>query len=424
MPEACDLLVTDLAELVTCAPGAPGPLAGDIPAERLGVVPGPAAVAIRGDRIVAAGPARDVSAAVAPRETWRAEGRVGLPGFVDPHTHPVFVGTREHEWEMRLAGKTYQQIAAAGGGIRDSVRRLRAATPEALRTAVRAHLDALLRHGVTTAEAKSGYGLSPAHELTSLEALADVARTHPVRIVPTFLGAHEIPDEHRAEPERYVRAIVEEMLPAVAARRLAAYCDVFCERGVFDADQSRRILAAATARGLALRLHADEFAPSGGAELAAELGAHSADHLGAATDEGLRRMAAAGVTPVVLPGTAFFLGLAPPRVRVMRDLGMPVALGTDFNPGSSPTASPQMVWTLACVLLRMSPAEALAGLTVNAAHALRLAGEVGRVPPGYRADLVLATAPSWRAIPYQFGVNHVDGVVAGGKVVIRDGRRV
>ncbi|MCI0340552.1 MAG: imidazolonepropionase [Planctomycetales bacterium] len=424
MPEPCDLLVRNLAELVTMAPGAPGPLRGKVPPEALGLVAGPAAVAIGGGKVLAAGPERDVAGAFSPRETLDAEGRVGLPGFVDPHTHPVFVGTREDEFERRLAGTTYQEIAASGGGIRSSVRRLRAAPPEAVRAAVRAHLDSLLLHGVTACEAKSGYGLSLESEVKSLEALRDVARDHPVRVVPTFLGAHEFPDEFREDREGYVRLVAETMIPAVARAKLARFCDVFCESGVFDAAQSRRVLEAAARAGLGIRLHADEFAPSGGAELAAELRASSADHLGAATDVGLGALARAGVTPVLLPGTAFFLQIPPPKARRMLDLGLPVALGTDMNPGSSMTSSPQLVWTLACVLLRMTPAEALAGLTVNAAHSLGLGSECGRLAPGYGADLLLLDVPSWRYVPYHFGVNHVDTVVAGGRVAVRGRRRI
>ncbi len=424
MAAPCDLLVRNIGELATLAPGAPGPLRGRVPPEALGLVPGPAAVAIRDGRVLAAGPEREVAPAFSPREALDAEGRVGLPGFVDPHTHPVFVGTREDEFEKRLAGASYQEIAAAGGGIRASVRRLRAAAPDALRASVRAHLDSLLLHGVTTCEAKSGYGLSLEAELKSLEALRDVARDHPVRVVPTFLGAHEFPDEFREDREGYVRLVAETMVPEVARRGLARFCDVFCEKGVFDALQSRRVLEAAARAGLGIRLHADEFAPSGGAELAAALHASSADHLGAATDAGLEALAKAGVTPVLLPGTALFLQIPPPKARRMLDLSLPVALGTDMNPGSSMTSSPQLVWTLACVLLRMTPAEALAGLTVNAAHSLGLDGECGRLAPGYRADLLLLDAPSWRYVPYHFGANHVDTVVAGGRVVVRGRRRV
>jgi imidazolonepropionase len=421
--DPCDLLIRNIGELVTMAPGSPEPIRGRVRPAQLGIFAGPAAVAIHGRRIVAAGTETEVAALVEPARTIDAGGTVALPGFVDPHTHPAFVGTLQGEFAARCSGGPYQEIAAAGGGIRSSVRTLRGADLAATTTAVRSHMDALLRHGVTTAEVKSGYGLSTESELRSLEAIAAVAADHPVRMVPTFLGGHEFPDEFQDDKDGYVTLVCEEMIPQVAARGLAVYCDVFCEEGVYTPAQSRRVLEAGKAAGLQIRLHADEFAPSGGAELAAEFGAHSADHLGAATKGALEQMAAADVVPVLLPGTSFYLGLPKPNVQWMLDRGMPVALGTDFNPGSSMTSSPQMIWTLACVQLGMSPAEALAAITVNAAYSLRLADEVGRIAAGYRADLLLCDVPDWQYIPYHFGANHVDTVVCAGEVVV-EGRRL
>jgi imidazolonepropionase len=423
MSDPCDLLVRNIGELVTLAPGHPEPIRGRVKREQLGVFAGPAAVAIRGRLIVAAGAEAEVAALVEPARTLDAGGKVVIPGFVDPHTHPAFVGTRQGEFAARCSGVPYQEIAAAGGGIRSSVRTLRGADEAETVACVRRHMDSLLLHGVTTAEVKSGYGLSTESEIRSLRAIAEVGAGHPVRMVATFLGAHEFPDEFQEDRDGYVELVCSEMIPRVAEEQLAVYCDVFCEEGVYTPAQARRVLEAARAAGLQIRLHADEFAPSGGAELAAEFGAHSADHLGAATEPALEQMAAADVVPVLLPGTSFYLGLPKPNVAWMLDRGMPVALGTDFNPGSSMTSSPQMIWTLACVQLGMSPAEALAAVTVNAAYSLRMADEVGRIAAGYRADLLLCDVPDWQYIPYHFGANHVDTVVCAGEVVV-EGRRL
>jgi imidazolonepropionase len=423
MSEPCDLLVLGCGAAVTLAPGAPEPIRGAPSTEQLGVIRGPAAIAIRDGLIRAVGPEAEVSAAFEGARTIDAEGRVALPGFVDPHTHPVFVGTREGEFEARCSGMPYQEIAASGGGIRASVRKLRGADVHEIEGSLRAHLDSLLMHGVTTAEVKTGYGLSPQSEMASLQAIARVGVDHPLRLVPTFLGAHEFPDEFQDDREAYVDLVCNTMLPQVADTGLATYCDVFCEAGVFTPEQSRRVLGVAKQAGLALRLHADEFEASGGAELAAEMGAHSADHLGAATEGGLAKMLAADVVPVLLPGTSFFLQLPVPKVRWMLEHQMPVALGTDFNPGSSMTTSPQMIWTLACVLYHMSPASALAGLTVNAAYSLRMAHEVGRLVAGYRADVILCDVENWRYMPYHYGVNHVDTVIVRGKLAV-EGRRL
>ena len=310
MSEPCDLLIRNIGELVTLAPGHPEPIRGRVKTDQLGIVEGPAAVAIRGRVIVAAGAEAEVTAGVEPARTIDAQGRVAIPGFVDPHTHPAFVGTRQGEFAARCSGVPYQEIAAAGGGIRSSVRSLRAADHETTAAAVRHHVDQLLLHGVTTAEVKSGYGLSTESELRSLRAIAEVAADHPVRMVATFLGAHEFPDEFQDDKDGYVDLVCNEMIPQVAQEGLAAYCDVFCEEGVYTPAQARRVLSTAQAHGLNIRLHADEFAPSGGAELAAELGAHSADHLGAAIESALVQRAAADVVPILLPGKVVYLGLA------------------------------------------------------------------------------------------------------------------
>lgn len=359
-----------------------------------------------------------------------ADGGVVTPGLVDPHTHLLFAGTRERELVLRQQGAGYLEILQAGGGILSTVGATRAADAEALAAHGRRWLDEMVRHGVTTVEAKSGYGLDLPTELRLLEVAHQLGAEGPVDVVPTYLGAHAVPPEFRSRPEgaeAYVRHVIEEQLPGVAAQGRARSCDVFCEQGVFTADQSRRILQAAQGYGMAVRLHADELAPSGGAELAAELGALSADHLHAPSDEGVAALAAAaeGPNPTVatlLPATTWFLMTdeAAPARRLI-DAGVPVALGTDFNPGTSPTPNLPLVMTVACLEMRLSPAEALAAVTVNAAHALGMADEVGSLEPGKAADLVIWRAPDVGQLPYWVGADLVDVVVKRGRVVYRRG---
>jgi imidazolonepropionase len=345
--------------------------------------------------------------------------RLVTPGLIDPHTHPVFGGTREDEFEMRCDGRTYVEIAAKGGGIRRSVRQLREASKADLSRALRAVCDGFLKLGTTTIEAKSGYGLSTETELLSLEVVKDVAATQPLELVPTFLGAHEVPDEWRSDPEGYVRLVCEEMLPEVARRKLADACDVFCEKGVFSVEQSRRILERAKALGLKVKLHADEIHPTGSAELAAEVGALSADHLVHVSDEGMTRMRERGVVPILLPATSFFIKLPQDAPGAeMKRRGLALALATDFNPGSSPTRSLPLVMTFACVKYGMTPAEALTACTVNAAHALGLGDRLGVLAPGFQADVVAWDLPNHRALPYRFGENFAAVVVKRGEVVV------
>jgi imidazolonepropionase len=323
------------------------------------------------------------------------------PGFVDPHTHPVFFDTRELEFEMRIQGKSYLEIAAAGGGIRSSVRSLRMADRSELKQRVRRRLDDFLKLGTTTIEAKSGYGLSVESELETLRILKELTAEHPLDIRATFLGAHEYPDEYRDRHQDYIDLIVGEMLPTVVREKLAEFCDIFCEDGVFSVTESRQVMEAAKTLGLGLRIHADEFKSIGGVELAARLKAVSADHLTTITEHGILALKESGVIPVLLPATTFFLGsdyYAPGRK--MWDAGLPVALATDFNPGSSMTQSMPLVISLACLKMHLSPLEALQAATIHAARSLKLDQRVGSLEPGKQADFIIWDFKHYQGIPY------------------------
>lgn len=414
-PEA-DLLIENAAQLLTLSPVIDSGLAED----RLGIIPR-GNVAIKGGRVLWAGPSHQTSRHITLSlgvKTLDASGKVVMPGFIDSHTHLVFAGSREKEFELRIKGATYQEIAAEGGGIKSTVQRTRQATKEELVAIGKKHLDTMLSLGTTTVEAKSGYGLSTKEEIKMLEVLQDLVREHPLDIVPTFLGAHEIPPEYAGKKEDYVRLVVEEMIPAVGKRKLATFCDVFCEEAVFSLEDSRLILEAGRRFGLLPKLHADELTPLGGAELAAELGAASADHLLFVSEKGMEALAEKGVVATLLPGTAFFLSLdryAP--ARRMIEKGVTVALATDFNPGSSMTQSLPLITTIACTQMRLTPAEAILGVTINAARALRKENDIGSLSPGKQADLVILDIPDYRHLSYHFGVNHVWKVIKKGKVV-------
>jgi imidazolonepropionase len=388
-------------------------------------------------RIVAVGPRGDLERALEsdgyPLGRFaRLDARGGsvTPGLVDPHTHLLFAGSREDELELRQRGAGYMEILAAGGGILSTVAATRAASAEALAAHGRRWLDEMLGHGTTTIEAKSGYGLDLATELRLLAVVHELSKAGPIEIVSTFLGAHAVPPEYRSRPdgtEAYVRSVIDDQLPGVAAQGRARFCDVFCEDGAFTADQSRRILQAASGFGLLPRLHADELVPSGGAELAAEIGAVSADHLAAPSDAGVAAMAeaAADGRPVVatlLPATTWFLMKdhhAPARRFIER--GIPVAIGTDFNPGTSPTASMPLAMTVACLSLGLSPDEALVAATINAAYAVGLGDEIGSLEAGKAADLVIWNVPTSRQIPYWPAADLVRSVVKRGRVVLDRG---
>jgi imidazolonepropionase len=378
----------------------------------LDVIPG-GAVLVRDGLIEAVGPYREVKATAAGAEVVEVEG-VLFPGFVDAHTHAVFGMARLDDHERRARGMDYQAIAAEGGGILSSVRDLRARSVEDLRERTARRLRHLLDHGTTTVEVKSGYGLETDAELRTLAVIGDLAAGPPT-LVPTFLGAHEVPLEYRSRRDEYVRLVIEEMLPAVAAQGIARFCDVFCEPGVFTPEESRRMLLAARSHGLGLKLHADELDGSGGAELAAELGAVSADHLARASDAGIAALAASATVAVLLPGTMLFLGKtdrAPARALI--DRGAAVALATDFNPGSSPGVSLPLMATLGVSQLRMTPAEAIIAITANGAAAIGRSGDRGQLAPGFPADLTLAAVRDWRELVYWYGANLITGVWAMG----------
>lgn len=411
-----DLIVERAGQLLTLFPGENANTAED----KLGLVPD-GSVAVKGETIVWAGPDREIGKHIvlsAGGLRVNARGKVVTPGFIDSHTHPVFAGSRALEFELRIKGATYQQIAQAGGGIKSTVENTRTASKEDLTDLGLRRLEEMLSLGTTTVEAKSGYGLSVADEIRMLEVLRDLDRKHPVDIVPTFLGAHEIPTEYAGRKQDYVRLVIDEMIPEVASRKLASFCDVFCEEGVFSLEESRRILEKGAELGLRPKLHADELTPLGGSELAAEVGAVSADHLLFASEKGMEMMAEKGVVATLLPGTAFFLFMgryAPARKMVEK--GLAVALATDFNPGSCMTQSLPLITTIACTQMRMTPAECILGITRHAARAIDREDTLGSLEPGKQADFLLLDIPDYRHLSYHFGINHVDRVFKKGREV-------
>lgn len=351
-----------------------------------------------------------------------ATGKIVTPGLIDPHTHLVHAGTRENEYAMRLKGKTYMEIMNAGGGIHATTRATQQATHDELYEQSTKRLNQFLQHGVTTVEAKSGYGLTLEDELKQLEVAEQLNKEHPVDLVSTFMGAHAVPLDEKNNPDKFVDRVIEEMLPEVARRKLATFNDVFCERGVFTPEQSKRILEAGKAYGLTPKIHADEIEPYAGAELAAEVGAISAEHLLKASDEGIRSMAEAGVIGVLLPGTAFFLMAEYAQARRMIDAGVAVALSTDANPGSSPTISLPFIMNLGCLNMGMTPEEVLTATTINAAHAIGCANEAGSLEAGKKADITIWDVPNYLFLSYQYGMNHVDTVIKAGKQLVVGGR--
>lgn len=424
-PRVADLVVTDISELVTLR-GDGTPRTAKALCD-IGIVKDGALAAHEG-RIVAAGAREDVLRAMKPTASCHsisAQGGVVMPGFVDCHTHLVFAGYRLDEYEWRVAGTPYAEIAARGGGIAKSVGHVRATSEPALLAASEARLRSAVAHGTTTIEIKSGYGLDLENEMKQLRVVRELAARLPVTVVPTFLGAHAIPPEYREKREDYVRLVIDEMIPAVAREGLAEFNDVFCEVGAFSREETERILRSGQRAGLKARIHAEELTDSGGAVLAAELGARSADHLKKIGPEGINRMAAAGVFGVLLPGTSFglpSLDFAPARAMV--EAGMRLAIATDFNPGSSTCESMSMMIAIACSHMRLSPAEAIAMATYNPAFVLGREREVGSLEAGKRADFIVLNAEDHREVANHFGVNPVRRVFVAGAEYGRTDTRV
>ena len=410
------LLFVGAAQVATCAGPARARRGGEL--ADAGVRPRGTAVACVAGRIAAVGPLDELERRHPDADRVDCGGRLLTPGLVDSHTHAVFGRARYEEQELRATGVPYLEIARRGGGIHASVRDLRARSEDELVEFALPRLRRIAAHGTTTVEIKSGYGLSLDDELKTLRAIRRLQALLPLRLVPTWLGAHELPEEYRARADgrrAYLRLLVHEMLPAVVGEGLARFADVFCEPGVYGVEESRLLLEAARGAGLGVKLHADELATSGGAELAVALGAASADHLAAVSEAGVRALGAGGTVATLLPGTMLFLGSARQApARTLIDAGAPVALASDFNPGTSPTVNFPLVLALAVSQLRLSAAEALVAGTVNGAAALLLAGGVGQLAPGFAADVALFDAEDVRELPYWYGDRLCRGTWVGG----------
>ncbi len=346
-----------------------------------------------------------------------ASGKVVMPGFVDSHTHMMFAGSREHEFSLRSQGATYQQIADQRGGILNTVQHVRAASKRELKKTTSRYLTDMMRHGTTTVEIKSGYGLEMDSEIKMLEAINELKNEEIMTIVPTFIGAHAVPPEYNGGSDAYVREITEEMIPYIGKKNLAAFCDVFCEKGYFDLDEAERVLVKGKKFGMVPKIHADELTPLGGAQLAAKIGAVSADHLENVTDKGIAALRRSDVVATLLPGVSFFLGHGYAPARKLIDAGVPVAIATDFNPGSCMSYSMPMMMTIACTQMQMTPEEALTASTVNAAAALNMSSTVGSIEIGKNADLIIADIPDYRFMAYHFGTNHVWKTIKNGTIL-------
>ncbi len=423
MAERADLLIF-AGKVVTSNGASEKPLSGEKLSQIEVISEG--AVAVKDGKIVAVGPEKEVGEKFPQEQARRvieAPGKTLTPGLIDPHTHTVFGGSREEEFALRISGVPYLEILKKGGGILDTVRATRETPYEALLEKSRKHLDRMLGQGTTTAEVKSGYGLDLDTEMKMLQVIKQLDREHFMDLEATFLGAHALPPEYRERPDDFIDFMAEEVLPRVAEGKLAKNCDIFCEEGIFDIEQSRRLLRKALELGFEIRFHADEMVSLGGAELAAELGARSADHLLKISKEGMQAMSEKGVVATLLPATPFTLmknEYAPAREII--DSGVAVALASDFNPGSCPTHSLPLVMTLACLQMKLTPEEALNGVTINAAHSLGRAQEIGSIEVGKQGDLVIWDAPNHRFLPYHYGSNLAETVIKRGRVVAESGR--
>ncbi len=414
--EKVDLLIVNADEIVTLAGDNDKPRVGK-QMQELGIVRN-GGLAVKDGRILAVGKTPEIARSFKSENMIGANGKTVLPGFVDPHTHLVFAGSREDEFQMRIEGASYMEILKARGGILRTVRETRKASAEKLVNYGTETLDAMLEHGTTTVEAKSGYGLTTRDEIKILEVIQRLNRLHSVDVVPTFLGAHAVPSEFSNNPSGYVDLIIEEMIPKVTEKGLAEFCDVFCEKGAFSLEQSRRILNAGRNSGLKSKLHADEMTTLGGAELAAGICAVSAEHLLFSSNKGIKAMAEKNVIATLLPAAAFSLMNGRyADARVMINLGVPVALGTDFNPNCW-VESQQLVIAFACHSMKLTPAEGITATTINAAHAISRAGEVGSLEVDKKADIIVLDVPNHKFLGYRFGVNLIDKVIKNGRIVI------
>ncbi|WP_202080512.1 imidazolonepropionase [Caldalkalibacillus salinus] len=421
-PTHVDILLTHIGQLLTMNHDHDQPVTG----EQMNHVPmlEDAVVGIKDGRIAYIGQMQDqTTQQIKSDQMIDCKGKLVTPGLVDPHTHLVFGGSREHEFDLKLKGIPYLDILAQGGGILSTVEMTRRATEDELYDKATFHLERMLSYGMTTIEAKSGYGLDRETELKQLRVVKRLQQEQDTDIVSTFLGAHAIPKEWKQDPDGMLDLMID-ILDEVKREELAEFVDIFCETGVFTVEQSKRYLAAAKDKGFGLKIHADEIDPLGGTELAAALGATSADHLVGSSDNGIEQLAANKVTAVLLPGTSFYLGKTEhARARTMIENQVSVALSTDFNPGSSPTENIQFIMNLAALQLKMNPAEVWNAVTVNAAHAINRGHSVGQIREGWQADVVLWDAPNYQYIPYHYGVNHVNTVIKKGKIKVVRGCR-
>ena len=407
------LAVLHVSQLVTLA-GPTRPRVGAEMAELAIIRDG--GMLIHDAKIDSVGPSDEIQRKSRGAQIVDARGRVVLPGFVDAHTHLVFAGNRLDDFERRTRGESYEQISKAGGGIWSTVEKTRAASEQDLLAQAKRHADWFLRCGTTTVEVKSGYGLTLEDELKILRVMRSLNEESPLDIVPTFLGAHAVPRE--MDTDEYIELVIDQMLPRIAKEKLAEFCDVFCERGYFEVEQSRRILTAARKLGIKLRIHADQLSNFGGAKLAAELEATTADHLEKTDRDGIAAMKSAGVQPILLPGSVFALGSSDyPRAREMIQAGLAVVVATDFNPGSSPTPSIPMILSLACTQMKMSPAEAITAATINAAYGLNRGDRIGSLERGKLATFSVFDCEDYRELAYWFGLPQTHSVYVKGEGV-------
>jgi imidazolonepropionase len=414
--ESADILIVNAEEMLTLAGSSQTPRVGKQMRE-LGIIRD-GALAIREGKILAVGKTSEVTKSFRGEYVLSAKGKTILPGFVDPHSHLVFAGSREDEFQMRVEGASYMDILSSGGGVLKTAKETHKARTEKLVERGIERLDTMLAHGTTTVESKSGYGLTTEDELKILEANRRLNQLHCMNVVSTFMGANVVPLEYRNATEEYVDLIIEEMIPRVAKQSLAEFCDVFCERGTFGLEHSKRILTAGKKNGLKPKIHADQMSALGGAEIAADIGAISADHLNYSSAKGVKAIAEKNIVAVLLPAAIFsMMGSKYPNARLMIDNLAPVALGTDFNASCNIT-NQQLVIAMACHLLRMTPAEAITATTINAAHAICRANEVGSLEVGKRADVTVLGVPNHVFVGYSFGANLVEKVIANGRLVV------